>query len=90
MGPGDEKNQQNRTQGTVHSRGLEKEIRAEEKRPWHETQIKSKKNVMSWKAPKRKHLKERIINPCRTAQRCSVTEKRNENDPWAGRSENLK
>lgn len=81
MGPGDEKNQQNRTQGTVHSRGLEKEIRAEEKRPWHETQIKSKKNVMSWKAPKRKHLKERIINPCRTAQRCSVTEKRNENDP---------
>lgn len=61
--------------------GLEKETGAEEKRPRHETQIKNKKNVMSRKAPKGKHLKERTINPCQTLQRLSITEKRNENGP---------
>lgn len=61
--------------------GLEKEMGAEEKRPRHETQIKNKKNVMSWKAPKRKHFKERTINPCQTLQRLFVTEKRNEKGP---------
>ena len=41
------------------ARGLDKEMRTEEKWPWHETWIKKKKNVMSQKAQKRKHFKER-------------------------------
>ena len=58
----------------MHSdRGLEKEIRPEEKWPWQETWIEQKKNVMPQKPQKRKHFKERTINPCQTLQTLFVT-----------------
>lgn len=44
-------------------------MRPEEKWPWHETWIKKRKNVMSYKPQQRKHFKERTINPCQTFQR---------------------
>lgn len=69
-----DKSPRDRTQGSVRTHwSLEKEVRPEEKRPWRETRIQQKKNVMSQEPQKRKHFQEKTINPCQTLRTLFVT-----------------